>query len=58
MDVRLWTISKKLEENMEAVELWLLRRMVRVSWVERVTNEKVLQRAGVKREIKKSVGQR
>ena len=53
-----WTISKKLEEKLEAVEMWLLRRMMRISWVERVTNEQVLQRAGTKRELKKTIRQR
>ena len=26
-----WTISKKLEEKLEAVEMWLLRMMMRIS---------------------------
>ena len=53
-----WTISKVLEEKLEAVEMWLLRRMLRISWVERVTNEQVLQRAEAEREIMKSIRQR
>ena len=47
-----------MEEKLEAVEMWLLRRMMRISWVERVTNEQVLQRAGTKRELMKSIRQR
>ena len=48
-----WTISEKLESKLEAVEMCLLRRMMRVSWVERA-----LQRAGVRREIMMSVSLR
>ena len=32
-----WTSSKKLEEKLEAVEMRLLRRMMRISWVKRVS---------------------
>ena len=53
-----WVNSLNLEEKLETVEIWLLRRMMRLSWVERVTNEKMLQQAGVKREIVESVRQR
>ena len=31
--------------------MWFLRRMLRISWVERVTNEEVLRRAGCGRKI-------
>ena len=31
--------------------MWLLRRLLRVSWKDRETNESVLQRAGVGRQL-------
>ena len=34
-----------------AVELWFIRRMVRVPWAARRTNEEVLQMAEIKREL-------
>ena len=53
-----WTISKAMRKNLEAAEMWFLRRMLRISWVERVTNERVLQRAGCGRELLRSIRQR
>ena len=46
-----WTINKQMKQKIEAVEMWFLRRMLRISWVERVTNEEVLRRAGCARKI-------
>ena len=44
-----WTISRDLERRLEAAELWFYRRMLRIPWTARVTNVKVLRRAGVQR---------
>ena len=38
--------------------MWLYRKMLRISWTERVTNETVLQRAGVDRELMRMIRQR
>ncbi|GFS24620.1 endonuclease-reverse transcriptase [Elysia marginata] len=34
-----WTISKQMEAKLEATEMWFLRRMLRISWTERKSNE-------------------
>ena len=46
-----WTISKVMRDRLEAAEMWLLRRMLRIPWTARMTNEEVRERAGVKREV-------
>lgn len=44
-----WTLKKNMAERLEAVEMWFLRRMMRIPWTARVTNEEVLRRAGTER---------
>ena len=46
-----WSISKVMRDRLEAAEMWLLRRMLRIPWTARMTNEEVRERAGVKREV-------
>ena len=53
-----WNINKEMERKIEAAEMWFYRRMLKISWTERVTNETVLQRARTKREIMKMIRQR
>ena len=40
-----WTLNKDTEKGLEAVEMWFLRRMMRISWTERKTNEEVMKQA-------------
>ena len=46
-----WTISKNMAKRIEAAEMWFLRRMLRIQWVEKLSNEKVLEKARTKREL-------
>ena len=41
-----WTLNKALKNKINAAEMWFYRRMLRISWVDRVTNEEVLERVG------------
>ena len=50
-----WNISKVMEKRIEALEMWLYRRMLKVPWVDHISNEQVMQRAGAKREIMDSI---
>ena len=34
-----WTLLKRMKERLEAVEMWFLRRMMRVTWTARISNE-------------------
>ena len=46
-----WTLSADSRRKLEAFELWCYRKMLRISYVERVTNEEVLNRVGSQRTI-------
>ena len=46
-----WTISKIMKNKINAAELWFYRRMLRISWTDRVTNEEVLRRVGQQRTL-------
>ncbi|XP_042883267.1 uncharacterized protein LOC122260182 [Penaeus japonicus] len=53
-----WTISTQMERRLEAVEMWFLRRIFRISWVDHVSNEAVLRKAGVERMVMKNIQKR
>ena len=46
-----WTVRKNEETHVDAFEMKGLRRILRVSWTAKKTNEWVLNKAGVKREL-------
>ncbi|GFR96083.1 endonuclease-reverse transcriptase [Elysia marginata] len=44
-----WALNKNTEKRIEAMEMWIYRRMQRISWKEKVTNKKVLESVGLQR---------
>ena len=52
------TISAGMESRIEAVEMWFLRRMLRISWGDHISNEEVLKRAGEERKLNKMIRKR
>lgn len=46
-----FTIKAKNVRKIEAFEMWTIRRMLRISWKQKVTNAEVLHRAKVSREL-------
>ena len=46
-----WTIKKQEEKMINAFEMWLWRRILRVSWTERRTNEWVREKVGVSEQL-------
>ena len=46
-----WTLRKNEETHLDAFEMKGLRKILRVSWTAKKTNESVLNKAGVKREL-------
>ena len=50
--------SVATEAKLEAFEMWLYRRMLRVSWTQRVTNEEILRRMGKAKEVLATVKRR
>ena len=53
-----WTLKRCHLKNLEAFEMWCYRRVWRISWTERVTNEEVLRRMGVSCEIVNTIKRR
>ena len=39
-----WTITESMAKRLSAFEMWAYRRMLRISWTEKVTNEEVLKK--------------
>ncbi len=46
-----WTISQTMQDRLEAMEMWCLRRMMRIPWTKKMRNDTVLQRAGTTRQL-------
>ena len=46
-----WTITKSLLSRLDVFEMWVYRRVLKISWTEKITNEEVLRRMGTGREI-------
>ena len=44
-------MGKEDEKRIQAMEMWLYRRMLKISWTEKKTNEEVLEMANSDREI-------
>src|ERR1700730_10133936 len=53
-----WTISAQMEERIKAAEIWFLRRMLRISYIDLVTNATVLIRANTTRKLMKIIRRR
>jgi len=46
------------QKRLEAFEMWIWRRMEKISWLDTVTNEEVLRRVNEDRQILNSIWQR
>ena len=46
-----WRLTKVTSDKLEAFEMWLYRRMLRISWKERKTNGEVLHKMKTKRSL-------
>ena len=44
-----WTITKSLLSSLDAFEMWVYRRVLKISWTEKITNEEVLGKTGTGR---------
>ena len=50
-----WAISRRMESQLEAAEMWFLRRMLHIAWTDEVANDRVLQRANTSRNLLKVI---
>lgn len=46
-----WTLDPVTEKTIEAFEMYLYRRMLRIAWVQRITNNEVLNRMQKQKEL-------
>ena len=53
-----WTLMTADNKTLMAMEMWFLRRKLKIIWTDKVTNEEVLQRAGTKRWMINSIAKR
>ena len=53
-----WTMTAAEKARIEAFEMWCYRRMMRIKWIDRVSNEGVLRRVGEKRSLMKTLRRR
>ena len=53
-----WTVSKNLEKRLEAAEMWIWRRVLKIPWTARETNDAVLRRMDTKRELISTIRRR
>ena len=53
-----WTISKGMEQKLMAAEMWFWRRMMRISWTDKLNNEAVLEKEGVERQLLSTIRKR
>ena len=53
-----WTINKNMEQKLKATEMWFWRKMMRISWTEKLTNEVVLKKVGSERQLLATIRRR
>ncbi|XP_070159794.1 uncharacterized protein [Polyergus mexicanus] len=53
--VESWTLTEATMKRMKAFEMWTYRRMLRISWMDRVTNDTVLDRMRKEGEIERAI---
>ena len=46
-----WTLTKAVQNKLEAFEMWIYRRMMRISWTKHKSNEEVLEMTISKRSL-------
>ena len=46
-----WTLRKLERKYLQSFEMWYWRRMEKIKWLEKVSNEEVLERTGEKRTL-------
>ena len=46
-----WTLNKQVQKKLEAVEIWLLRRILRIPWTQKKSNVAVSKEADARRSL-------
>ena len=50
-----WTINKEVEKRINAFEMWLFRKMLRISYQDHITNEEMLRSVHEKRTLLQTI---
>lgn len=53
-----WTLTKSLEKKIEAFEMWIFRRLGKISWTEKKTNQEVCTMLNVKPTLLRTIKSR
>ena len=53
-----WTLTKSMEDKIDAFEMWCLRKMGGISYKDRVTNDEVLKRMKTERSLLNTIKKR
>ena len=53
-----WTITTETRKRLEAAEMWFFRRMLRISWTEKRTNESILEETNQERSLINTIRKR
>ena len=53
-----WTLTRKLEEKINAFEMWVYRRMLRISWRDHISNIDVLSQMNTQQSLLPSIKKR
>ena len=54
----IWTITNNIRKKLEATEMWFLRRILKISWLEKKSNQEVLEMSGQERSLIKTIRER
>ena len=53
-----WTITNSITKKLEATEMWFFRRILKISWTEKKSNQEVLEMANKERSLMKTIRKR
>ena len=53
-----WTMCSQAEKHLMAAEMWFLRKMQRIPWIDRKTNDQVLQETNENRNLIREIRRR
>ena len=47
-----WILDKRMKKRTDSMDMWILRRMIRIPWTARVTKERVMEMTVVGKDLK------
>ncbi|KAI5707314.1 hypothetical protein M8J77_000030 [Diaphorina citri] len=53
-----WTLTNTIMKKIEAFEMWTYRRILKIKWIDKVTNEEVLRRMNKEKEVVHTIKKR